>query len=272
MFRRKSNSRFSSYRIRGLLIVGVGIIIWYTFSLPRTLFKVPYSTVLEDQQDQLLGARIAADGQWRFPELDSVPEKFAQAIIEFEDHRFYRHPGVDPVSIGRALVQNLRNREIVSGASTLTMQVIRMSRGNRPRNLWQKLVETVLATRLELRDSKSEILALYASHAPFGGNVVGLEAASWRYFGKNPELLSWAETCMLAVLPNNPAMIHPGRNRQQLLAKRNRLLDRLREEGVIDEWTSELAQQEPLPLAPLPLPRVAPSLTRTCPVISPSWS
>jgi penicillin-binding protein 1C len=260
MFRRKSNSRFSSYRIRGLLIVGVGIIIWYTFSLPRTLFKVPYSTVLEDQQDQLLGARIAADGQWRFPELDSVPEKFAQAIIEFEDHRFYRHPGVDPVSIGRALVQNLRNREIVSGASTLTMQVIRMSRGNRPRNLWQKLVETVLATRLELRDSKSEILALYASHAPFGGNVVGLEAASWRYFGKNPELLSWAETCMLAVLPNNPAMIHPGRNRQQLLAKRNRLLDRLREEGVIDEWTSELAQQEPLPLAPLPLPRVAPHL------------
>lgn len=216
--------------------------------------------VLESRQGALLGARIAADGQWRFPQIDSLPSKFEAALLEFEDRRFYRHPGVDPVGLGRALVQNIRSGEIVSGGSTITMQVIRMARGNPPRTLWQKAVEIILATRLELGATKKEILALYASHAPFGGNAVGLEAASWRYFGKSPQLLSWAEAAMLAVLPNSPALIHPGRNREALLAKRNRLLLRLQETGHIDAFTSELAMEEPLPEAPHPLPRLAPHL------------
>ncbi|MEL6865168.1 MAG: penicillin-binding protein 1C, partial [Bacteroidota bacterium] len=128
------------------------------------------------------------------------------------------------------------------------------------RTVFQKLIEMLLATRLELGYSKQEILALYASNAPFGGNVVGLEAATWRYFGKAPALLSWAEAATLAVLPNSPALIHPGRNRKALFEKRNRLLDRLRQSGQIDEITCELAKEEPLPEKPLPLPRLAPHL------------
>lgn len=216
--------------------------------------------VLESRQGALLGARIASDGQWRFPEIDSIPHKFETALVEFEDRRFYYHPGIDPIGLGRALLQNARHGSIVSGGSTITMQVIRMARDNPPRTLWQKGIEAILATRLELGYSKQEILALYASHAPFGGNVVGIEAASWRYFGKNPQLLSWAEAAMLAVLPNSPALIHPGRNRQALLAKRNRLLKRLQEAGHIDGFTCELAMEEPLPDEPHPLPQLAPHL------------
>ncbi|HCD51568.1 MAG TPA: penicillin-binding protein 1C, partial [Balneolaceae bacterium] len=109
-----------------------------------------------------------------------VPEKFEKAIIEFEDRNFKKHPGVDPVAIGRAIIQNYRAGEVVSGASTLTMQVIRLAKQNPERTITEKLTEMVQATRLELTHSKKEILALYAAHAPFGGNVVGLEAASWR--------------------------------------------------------------------------------------------
>ena len=135
-----------------------------------------------------------------------------------------------------------------------------MARKGKPRTIREKLIEFVLATRLELRYSKKEILALYASNAPFGGNVVGINAASWRYFGKSPNLLSWGESATLAVLPNAPALIHPGRNRDALYAKRNRLLYRLLDKGVIDSLTCNLAEIEPLPDKPLPLPRLAPHL------------
>jgi penicillin-binding protein 1C len=136
------------------------------------------------------------------------------------------------------------------------MQVIRLSR-NRERTIWQKIVEAVLATRLEFRCSKDEILALYASHAPFGGNVVGLEAAAWRYFGRPAGALSWAESATLAVLPNAPATIHLGKGREQLLAKRNRLLEQLHRHGCFDASTLESALAEPLPDAPYPLPNLA---------------
>ena len=225
--------------------------------LPKDLFKgTSYATVVTDRNGELLGARIAGDQQWRFPPCDTVPERFAKALVQFEDRHFRWHPGVNPVALGRALADNLRAGHVVSGGSTLTMQVIRLSR-NRERTIWQKLVEAVLATRLEFRCSKDEILALYASHAPFGGNVVGLEAASWRYFGRPPGELSWAESATLAVLPNAPASIHPGKAREQLLAKRNRLLERLHKRGYLDASTLETALAEPLPDAPYPLPNYA---------------
>lgn len=235
-------------------------LIAYIFCLPRPLFDSPTSMVLEDREGNLLGARIAADGQWRFPAPDSLPETFVKSLLEFEDRRFYRHLGVDPRSIGRAVVQNIRNGEIVSGGSTITMQLMRMARAKGSRSVWQKLIEMIQATRLEWTYSKDEILSLYAANAPFGGNVVGLEAASWRYFAKRPDLLTWAEAATLAVLPNSPGLIHPGRNRDALEAKRNRLLDRLEKNGVLDRLTCELAKEEPLPRAPLPLPRLAPHL------------
>ncbi len=215
--------------------------------------------MLEDESGQLLSARIAADGQWRFP-VGEVPEKYATCVVAFEDKRFWWHPGVDPIRLLSALWTNLRQGRKVSGASTLTMQVIRLARGNPPRTWWEKAVEIFMATRLELTYSKREILRLYAAHAPFGGNVVGLEAACWRYFGKAPQALSWAEAATLAVLPNSPGLIHPGRNRMRLLQKRNRLLERLCREGKISLETCALAKEEPLPEAPLPLPNMAPHL------------
>jgi len=233
------------------------LLIGYYFCLPSTLFKDPYSTVLEDYQGELLSAAIASDGQWRFPEMDTVPEKFATALVTYEDKRFWSHPGVDVLSFGRAMKQNFDAAEVISGGSTLDMQVIRLSRKGKDRTVFEKMIESVLATRLELRYSKEEVLSLYASHAPFGGNVVGLEAACWRYFGRDPNELSWAEAAMLAVLPNSPSLIHPGKNREKLLTKRNRLLDKLKVTNVIDQFTYELAIAEPIPEQPHPLPRYA---------------
>ena len=226
----------------------------YAFCLPRELFQSPCSAVLTDRDGVLLGARISADGQWYFPPAGEVPEKFAKCIICYEDKRFRWHPGVDFLSAGRALRQNLSRGGVVSGASTITMQVIRLSRPGAPRNVPEKLLEAVLATRLEMRYHKDKILLLYASNAPFGGNVVGLEAAAWRYFGRPADELSWAESAMLAVLPNSPALIHPGRNRSALLAKRNFLLDKLCANGTLDATECELAKDEPLPDKPLPMP------------------
>nr|MBX2871939.1 transglycosylase domain-containing protein [Saprospiraceae bacterium] len=253
------NFLFYQHRRKTLFALGI-LVVWYIFCLPRPLFDAPTSLVLQDEKGQLLGARIAKDGQWRFPTADSLPQSFITALLEFEDRRFYRHWGVDPRSLTRALIQNVRNGEIVSGGSTLSMQVIRMARGQKRRNLWQKGIEMILATRLELRYSKDEILKIYASQAPFGGNVVGLETASWRYFGKSPALLSWAEAAVLAVLPNSPALLHPSRNMDALLAKRNRLLKRLLENNKIDRLSYDLALEEALPDRPHPLPRLAPHL------------
>jgi len=237
--------------------LAAALLIGYYFCLPSILFDNPYSTVLEDHKEELLSASIASDGQWRFPEMDSVPEKFATALVTYEDKRFWSHHGVDFFSFGRAMKQNFEAGKIISGGSTLNMQVIRLSRKGKSRTFFEKLIESTLATRLELRYSKDEVLALYASHAPFGGNVVGLEAACWRYFGCDPKELSWAEASMLAVLPNSPSLIHPGKNRERLLIKRNKLLEKLKNTNVIDQFTYELAIDEPIPDEPLSLPRYA---------------
>lgn len=232
-------------------------------SLPDPLFEQPLSSVLQARDGTLLGARIADDGQWRFPPTDQVPQKFRRALITFEDKRFEQHPGVDPLALARAIRLNLQQGRVVSGGSTLSMQVIRLARGERDRGYIEKLVESLLALRLELGYGKDEILALYAGHAPFGGNVIGLEAAAWRYFGRAPDQLSWAEASTLAVLPNSPALIHPGRNRDKLQAKRDRLLHQLHAQGALGEMDLALALREPLPAEPLPLPQQAPHLLET---------
>lgn len=254
-----------SYQIikRYRYIFGGGILlvffIWL-FCLPERLFDKPTSTVLLDRDGQLLGATIAADGQWRFPYNPEVPEKFKVAITQFEDRSFYFHQGVSIKGMSRAVYQNLIAGETVSGGSTITMQLMRMSRDKKSRSYWQKLVEIFWATRAEWRYSKDEILALYASNAPMGGNVVGLDAAAWRYFGRPAAQLSWAETATLAVLPNAPSLMHPGKNREQLRRKRNRLLNRLYEVQAIDSVTWVLSLSEVLPDAPHPIPRLAPQL------------
>ena len=217
----------------------------------------PLSSAIYDSDSQLLGAAVAADEQWRLAP-DVVPEKIQKALITFEDRRFYIHPGIDPFALARALVWNISSGHIVSGGSTLTMQTVRLLEDNPPRTVSEKIKEAFLALLLEFRYSKREILELYAANAPFGGNVVGIEAASWRYWGRPPETLSWAEAATLAVLPNQPALVHPGADRSRLLEKRNRLLAELHRFGYIDGGLYTLSLEEPLPEKPFALPRLAP--------------
>lgn len=245
---------------RSCALALLAVILTAALQLPRHLFKdTAYSTVVLDRSGELLGARIADDGQWRFPPSGHIPDKYEKALIQFEDRAFRWHDGVNVFAVGRAAVQNIREGRVVSGGSTITMQVIRLSRGGR-RSLFNKALEAVEAKLLELGCTKRKILSLYASHAPFGGNVVGIDAASWRYFGHEADELSWGEAATLAVLPNAPSSIHISRNREQLLAKRNRLLLRLFEKGYMDETDYGLALSEPLPDEPQPLPQYAPHL------------
>ena len=229
--------------------------------VPRPLFDTSYSTVLESTEGELLGARISDDEQWRFPPVDSVPEKYEKCVLNFEDKYFFAHPGVNLFSLARAFAQNVKARRIVSGGSTITMQLCRLARGQKQRSIKNKLIEMFWALHVELRYSKSEILELYASHAPFGGNVVGLDAAAWRYFGRDPEQLSWAESATLAVLPNAPSLIYPGRLDQRLKQKRDGLLNQLLDENDIDSITYQLSISEPLPGKVNALPDVAFHLT-----------
>ena len=236
------------------------LLIWYYFSLPKVLFNEPTSTIIESSNGKLLGAKIATDGQWRFPKTDSIPKKFEKCIIQFEDAYFYKHFGFNPVSIAKAFSENAKTNGIKRGGSTLTQQVIRLSRKGQKRTYFEKIKELILATRLEFRHSKKEILKLYAVNAPFGGNVVGIESASWRYFGRKAKDLSWAETATLAVLPNAPSLIYPGKNQIRLLKKRNRLLKKLVDNNIIQKTTYNLAILEELPQKPYRLPQIAPHL------------
>jgi penicillin-binding protein 1C len=236
------------------------ILLAYYFSLPRILFSEPYATVIESKEGELLGAKIANDGQWRFPAQDSIPYKFKKCVVYFEDQHFYQHLGFNPIAMVNAVKQNNKAGRVVRGGSTLTQQVIRLSRKGKNRTYFEKAIEIILATRLELRHSKEKILELYAAHAPFGGNVVGLEMASWRYFGVQSYQLSWAESATLAVLPNAPSLIYPGKNQKKLLEKRNRILLKLQKENIIDDQTYQLAIAEPLPQKPFDLPQIAPHL------------
>lgn len=242
----------------GMVGMGFLFLVWL-FCLPSPLFNVPTATVAESSSGEMLGARIADDGQWRFPQMDAVPERFEKCILYFEDEHFYWHPGFNPVSISKALWNNLTT-DSRRGGSTITQQVIRLSRENKGRTYFEKVIEIFQATRLEVGYKKKSILNLYASYAPFGGNVVGLETASWRYFGLPASELSWGQSAALAVLPNAPSLIFPGKNEVILKKKRDVLLRKLFQNKVIDETTYQLALDEKLPGKPLPLPEFAPHL------------
>lgn len=265
-FLKKIIQYIKSRSLKSKIKWGIAIVclVWFWLSLPSKLFNTPTSFVITDKDGNLLNASIATDGQWRFPYDKNVPEKFVDCITTFEDKRFFYHPGVDPIALCRAITQNIKNTGVVSGGSTITMQVMRMQQQNNNRSIWNKLSETILAVRLECSYSKKSILALYASNAPFGSNVVGLDAASWRYYGRAANELSWGETAALAVLPNAPSLVHPGKNSAVLLRKRNELLDKLAANKTIDSTTCNLAKLEPLPGAPKPLPQLAPHLLDRC--------
>ncbi len=237
------------------VVLGCALVLF--LAIPAVSFDADYSCVLEDSSGQLLGAVTSQKGYWHFPPAEAIPEKVAQSLIIFEDKRFYAHHGIDLLALARAIRLNVEQRRIVSGASTLTMQTARIALRNRRRILPVKALEALMAIKLELTHSKQEILALFAAHAPFGGNVVGLEAASWRYFSRGPDELSWAESATLAALPNAPSLITLSKNRERLIDKRNYILHKLHKAAIIDRETLELSLLESLPDAPYPMPQTA---------------
>ena len=255
-------SFFNKHKIKFTVIFILLFIYWLW--LPNKLFTNSCSTILLDQNNELLAAKIAADGQWRFPQSDSIPVKFKKCITVFEDEYFYYHPGINPFSIFKSIKRNFGAGKIKSGGSTITMQIARMMRNHQKRNYYQKITEILLAIRIELSYKKSSILNIYCSNAPFGSNVVGLSAASWRYYGRSPEKLSWSESALLAVLPNSPSLIYPGKNHDALIKKRDRLLKKLADKNIIDQSTYQLSIKEPLPNKPYPIPQLAPHLLNHC--------
>lgn len=238
----------------------LGFWIFHFFCMPKVLFDKPTSTVLLDNRGDLLAARIAEDGQWRFPSTDTLDYRFVECLLNYEDRRFFSHCGIDVVAIFRAIKKNIQEGRFSEGASTLTMQVARMARGNQPRTLKNKLIEMLWALDIELTYSKEDILKLYLSNAPFGGNIVGIDAAAWRYFQRDLSRLSWAELSTLAVLPNSPSLIHLGKNRESLKRKRDLLLKILNDRGVLSNEEYKLSLVETLPEKPFPLPNYTPHL------------
>jgi penicillin-binding protein 1C len=228
--------------------------------VPATEREPRYSRALYADSGQLLGASVATDGQWCLASSAPAQDRYVAALVEYEDRRFHGHAGFDAMAILRAALSNAEAGRVVSGGSTITMQAARLSRARGQRNLAVKLVELWLAVRLELTHTKAGIVELYAAQAPYGGNVVGLEAAGFRWFGRPAGSLTWAEAATLAVLPNSPGLVHPARSREELGRKRNALLQRLAARGLLsgDEYRSALA--EPLPESPQPMPNLAPQL------------
>lgn len=219
-----------------------------TLAVKIPSLDMDYSKALFARDGSLISAKLATDEQWRFPIESELPPTLKEAIIHFEDEYFYSHPGVNPVSIIKAFYINFKARHIKRGGSTITMQLMRMYRGNDKRSYKQKLIEVLGALKLELLYSKEDILKMWASVAPFGGNTVGASTASWRYFERPLEELSTAEYATLAVLPNAPSSIHLNKNRLKLKAKRDALLEKLYKRNKIDSLDYKLSTQEDLPL------------------------
>jgi len=243
-----------------IVIIFLGIIYLITPDASKKLDN--YGKIVLDRQGKILRAFLNENEQWCFvPGNAQIPPKLEKAVLCFEDRYFYQHPGFNPVSIFKAMIRNIKAGKVVSGGSTITMQVCRLANPGK-RTLFKKLMELLQAVKLEILYSKKEILSLYLNNAPYGGNILGVRAASLKYFAREPAQLSWAEAALLAVLPNAPAQLSPGKNQQLLIDKRNRLLHRLADRGYIDETTCELSCREPAVDSKRNLPCEAPHFTR----------
>ncbi|MFP4662014.1 MAG: penicillin-binding protein 1C [Halanaerobiales bacterium] len=252
--------RLLLYTLILFLIVVMGAFIF--IRLPSPLFLQDYSTVVVDNQGSYLRVFLNENEQWCFPpDQEEIPEKLKTAVINYEDKRFYQHNGIDYWSLGRAVIQNLKAGQVTSGASTITMQIARLSRP-KDRNFRNKIIEMVQAFKLDIYYTKEELLQMYFNHAPYGGNIIGYKAASLRYFAKFPEELTWGEAATLAVLPNSPGLINPMQSSERLREKRNGLLNKLYNRGIIDQQTLVLAVAEEIPDRQYPFDLMAPLLAR----------
>jgi penicillin-binding protein 1C len=218
-----------------------------------------YSHVVLDRHGHLLRAYATKEGRWRLPATpDDVDPLFLRMLFAYEDKRFHEHHGVDPLAMARAAFQLITEQHIVSGGSTLTMQVARLLEPRRRRSFYAKLRQVTRALQLEQKLSKNKILSLYLTLAPYGGNLEGIRAASLAYFGKEPKRLSVAEAALLVALPQAPEARRPDRYPDAALAARNRVLDRVAEDGVIPADEVAFAKHKPVPHARKELPMLAP--------------
>ena len=218
-----------------------------------------YSTLVVDRDGRLLRPYTTPEGRWRLPATRAdVDPRFLAMLFAYEDRRFLSHHGVDPLALGRAFSQLVGNGRIVSGASTLTMQVARLLEPRSERSFIAKLRQMVRAIQLERTLSKDEILALYFSLAPYGGNLEGIRAASLAYFGKEPRRLTLAESALLVALPQSPEVRRPDRSVAAARYARDRVLDRLAAAGVVPADEIERAKQEAVAEGRRPMPMLAP--------------
>jgi len=242
-----------------LILLGISI---YTAigPLPQESLTPPPSPVILDRYGKPLRFFLASDDRWRFyTSLQEIDPNMIKALIAYEDQWFYFHPGVNPFSLLRALLQNYRAKEIVSGGSTLTMQLARMLE-QRPRTYKSKIIEILRAIQLECRFSKKDILTFYFNMAPYGGNIQGIATASWFYFGKAPDRLSPSEIALLVSLPQSPEERRPDLHPASAKKGRDRVLLRLLQKGLISEEDYQRAIQTEVPAKRQDLPMIAPHL------------
>lgn len=240
------------------------------FPFPWAALERPSAGVITDRHGVPLRYTLPPDDTWRFPvRRDELPEELVRAVVAAEDQRFYRHPGVDPLAVLRAAWSNLRAGEVVSGASTLPMQIARMA-DPAPRTLASKLRESFRALQLDLHREKDELLETYFDLAPYGSNLEGFGAAARFYFGKEPAQLSLGEIALLVVLPRSPVAFDPTLHPEAARRARGELLDRLERQGVFSAEEIEAARHEPIPTrrrrTPWQAPHFADLILRAGPV------
>ncbi|VIO74235.1 penicillin-binding protein 1C [Bradyrhizobium ivorense] len=218
------------------------------------------STTVIDRNGKLLRAYAMADGRWRLPAdaKTSVDPTYLKLLFAYEDKRFYEHHGVDPLALSRAAFQFGTRGHIVSGGSTITMQLARLMEPRQQRSLYAKLRQMVRAVELEQQLSKEQILDLYLALAPFGGNLEGVRAASIAYFGKEPKRLSLAEAALLVALPQSPERRRLDRHPEAAQIARNRVLDRMVEDGVVSKDDAAQAKATAVPKMRKQIPILAP--------------
>jgi penicillin-binding protein 1C len=242
----------------GVLVIAVAA---YVYALgPAPLGRhLEYSHIVLDRDGHLLRAYATAAGRWRLPAtIEDVDPRFLKMLFAYEDNRFYEHDGVDPLALARAAFQLMTQGHIVSGGSTLTMQVARLLEPRAHRSFGAKLRQITRAFELEHALSKDQILALYLTLAPYGGNLEGIRAASLAYFGKEPRKLSLAQAALLVALPQSPELRRPDRYPQAAREARNRVLDRVLAAGIVPPDEITRAKAQPVPHERKQLPMLAP--------------
>ncbi len=220
---------------------------------------IELSAIVVDREGKLLRPYTTREGRWRLPAMRAdVDPRYLEVLFAYEDKRFWQHPGVDPLALTRAALQFLTHGHIVSGGSTLTMQVARLIEPRAERSLRVKLREAVRALQMERMLSKDEILGLYLTLAPYGGNLEGVRAASLAYFGKEPRRLTLGEAALLVALPQSPELRRPDRSPDVARRARDRVLDRIAGRGIVSDAEIARAKAEPVPSSRQPMPMLAP--------------